>query len=187
MTTYAPNYTPRYRVIYVAAGVQHTMTIRGPRGTNFGGMTSLGSVIHNVFNPCAALLADDFHYVSADIALTDSDVFAPTTVPSSTTGLVAVSDYSPMHKATGTTFSGRAPGSKARLTAYGLFWNLLTVGDDSANGIVTAAEEAAIGNVVTNINGNFCAGSGALALWYSQATVKVNDLLLKKIRRGLIS
>jgi hypothetical protein len=150
-------------------------------------MVSRGSVLQNVFGNLASKLADDFHYVSADVALTDSLTWLPATVPAPTTGLVTLATFSPMHKAVGTTFSGRSADSKARLTAYGIFWDMFTIGDDSQNGIVTAAEDADIGLVATACSANFFSGGGTSAMFYQQATIKVNDDLLKRIRRGIIS
>jgi hypothetical protein len=187
MTTYAPTFTPRYRSVYVAAGVQHTIQIRGPRGENLTQMTDRGSNLYSVFNNLADYLADDFEWISSDVALTDEDTWQPTTNPLAVTGLVDATTFTPIHKITGTTFSGRSPGSRARLTVFGLKWPFLTSGNISENGIVTATELAEVGDAVAICTAHFCAGSGLSAAFYNRVTVKPNDLLLKDVRRGIIS
>jgi hypothetical protein len=150
-------------------------------------MTTRGNSLSTIYGFFDAQLADDFAWISADVALTDSDVFVPATVPAAVTGLSPIADFTPIRKITSATFSGRAEGSKARFSLYGLIWVL---DDDAALGkdfIVTGAEYSAVADAVAEASGQFFAGSGQAASFYNQTTLKVNDFLLRKVRKGLIS
>jgi hypothetical protein len=187
MTTYAPTFTPRYRLKYKAAGIEHTIQARGPRGTTLAGMQTIGHLFSTVFNNLSPQLADDFAYIQADVALTDDEVFNPATLPDPVTGAVAVADFSLLQRVTASTFSGRAPGSKARFSLYGVQWVFAETTEDANDFVVTGVESAGVLGVVTAVNNIFCAGSGVPAAFYNRATIKANDDLIKKVRRGIIS
>lgn len=186
MPTYAPTFTPRYRVKYRAAGIEHTVLCRGPRGANLVDMTTRGNSFSTMFGALTAVLADDFEWISADVALTDEDTWAPTTVPATVTGVAPVANFTIMQRIMSTTFSGRAPGSKARFSLYGFAWTPATLANVAEDFILTGAEIAGIATIVTEASGHFFAGSGQAASFYNRATVKVNDFLLKKARRGIL-
>lgn len=188
MTTYSPDFTPRWKGTYVAAGVQHSIQFRGARGDTFSTMDGYKDRAREIFEAMAGDLADDFAWVKAEIALTDSDVFIPATTPTvSVSGDNAVALYSPMKKISGLTFSGKTPTGRARFTMYGLLY--LSDGPTGlgADGIITPAEAGGITSVVSTAGTYFKGNSGETAVWYNRATYKPNDHLLKLVRRGIIS
>lgn len=187
MTTYAPTFTPRYRVHYRAAGLEHSVQCRGPRGASAVAMTTRGNSFHTIFNDLATRLADDFAWISADVALTDSDLWTPASVPASVTGVIALADFTIAQRITGTTFSGRAAGSKARFTLFGIQWVQATTTEAGNDFVVQGSEDGGVAAAVTEASGQFYAGSGAGALFYNRATIKPNDHLVKLARRGIIS
>lgn len=186
MTSYAPNYTPRIRLKYQAAGIEHTIQMRGARGTTAGGLDAQKGSIRACFNLGAANLADDFAWISAEYALTDSDDWFPTTLPAAVTGAAPIASFSLQHRATHTSFNGRVVGSRAAIYFYGFYWEQ-GVDTSADNGRVTPAEEAFVGDIATELSGQAHAGNGLQAIFHQYANIKVNDHLLKLLRRGTIS
>jgi hypothetical protein len=186
MTSYAPTFTPRYRARYVAAGIIHTIQIRGPRGELAPALMARGSSLGTCFSTAATVLAEDFAWISADIALTDSDVWYPADLPSAAVGTIALTSFAPRHKITPTTFSGRAAGSRARISMYGLFWVDDPHGAEGNNFIITPDENAIISAIATEASGHFRANSGMPATFYNRATIKPNDHLVKRVRQGIV-
>lgn len=186
MTTYAPNFTPRMRVKYLAAGVEHTIQMRSSRGASSVTVDASKEEISNIFQLFEPLLAEDFAFLSAEYALTDSDVFIPTSLPTAVTGEQLLTDFSLQQRATSTGFIGRSAGSRAAIFFYGIWWED-GVGTPRDNGRVTTVENTAIGSAAANLSTNAKAGSGGDAVFYTYANIKVNDHILKLIRRGAIS
>jgi hypothetical protein len=188
MTTFAPTYTSRWRGKYVAGGIQHTLQLRGERGATYATMDGYKDRAREIFADLAAYLYDDFAWIQADIALTDTEEFGPGTLPTVTVpGTVDGTVLSAVQRIKGLTFSGRATGSRGRFTMFGLHFADLADGSLGGDGVIRPSEVAGIGAVVTTANTYFHAGSGALAGWHNQATYKENDHLLKLVRRGTIS
>ena len=188
MTTYAPNFTPRFKLCYIAGGMQHTIQVRGPRGTDLAGMTAYGPILRSVFMVFVAAMYTDLLFTSAEVALTDDDVFIPVAVPTQPTGMaVDPADFSAMTRAQALTFTGKAPGSRARFSLYGVAIADEASGTTGGDGKVTSTENAGIATVAGIASGAFKAGSGANAAFPNVATYKVNDHLLKLIRKGTIS
>jgi hypothetical protein len=186
MTTYAPNFTPRYRARYLAAGIEHTIQIRGARGESAVDISSRRSDLHDIFAAAATTLADDFQWLSADYALTDSDVFIPAVMPTAVTGLYDVADFNIQQRCVSTGFVGRAAGSRSAIYLYGIWWAVAT-GAAAENGRVTPAEWAPVTTIKASLDTAGHAGSGALAVWHDYANTKLNDHLLKLVRRGIIA
>lgn len=187
MTTYAPNFTPRYRAKYVAAGVEHTIQIRGPRGETGPAIQARGSSLGTCYSTAATVLASDFAWISAEYALTDSEIWIPCDLPPGATGTISPTSFTPRDKITPTIFSGRAPGSRARFGMYGLFWNEDSHGGEANNFIITPGENAIISAIATEATGHFRANSGAVAVFYNRATIKPNDHWVKRVRQGIVS
>jgi len=188
VTTYAPNFTPRYKVGYVAGGITHTIQVRGARGDTFSATEGKRLYVAQIFNALAAGLYSDFAWTDASVALTDDDVFAPAAVPATTpTGAVDPGTVSAYQRIHGLTFTGRAPGSKARFTMYGVLLGMITEGDEGGNGVISSDEIAGIGTIAAIATDQFKADSGANAIFPLRATYKVNDHLLKLVRKGTIS
>lgn len=186
MTTYAPNFTPRTRVKYVAAGIEHTIQMRSPRGTGSGVVSGKAEIISDLFDLFSDILADDFAWVSAEYALTDSDVFIPFATPTVVSGTVDPTTFSLHQRVTSTNFNGKAAGSRAAVYMYGLFWSRDS-GTPADNGRVTPAENADVGTAAGILSSNAVAGSGDGAFFHNYANIKVNDHLLKLLRRGTIA
>lgn len=188
MTTFAPTFTPRYKATYVAAGVQHSLTVRGPRGSLFASMEANRIYIGQCFDALAATMAVDLAWISAAVALTDSDVFTPAlTPPVTTAGTIAVNLYTATQKITALTWSGKSIGGKSRFSIFGCRFLQDAVGTAAANGVITLAEFAAVGTIKGIADVRFGASDGNTAVYRSVATIKPNDHLLKLVRRGTIT
>jgi hypothetical protein len=185
VTSYAPNYTPRARLKYLAAGIEHTIMMRSARGATAPLDSQIGS-IRECFNLMASRLADDFAWISSEYALTDSDDFFPRGLPTAVTGTLAVADFSLHQRCMHTNFNGRVVGSRAALYFYGVWWEH-GPGTEADNGRATPTEWAAVGSVATELSGQAHAGNGLQAIFHQYANIKVNDHLLKLLRRGTIS
>ena len=191
MTSYAPTFTPRLRCHYIAWGIPHTIQARVPRGTSTASLLDRRGAISALFSIWADDLADDFAFTSAEYAEQDSDLFTPADPPVIVSGAVALADVRPTQRILSTTFSGRAPGSKARVSLYGIRWNFMDTPTGPAafddDTIVTADEDSRIADSVAQLTTQLYAGSGQATVWYARATLKINDFLLKRVRRGLIT
>lgn len=187
MTTYAPTFTPRLRVKYTCGRIAHSIQVRGPRGASLSVMGGLVDPVANCFVALATYLFNDFAWVSAEVALTDSESFAP--VPTSgiiPVGGVVLATQSAMQRIRGLTISGRAPGSRSRFTMFGLVFAESSTTDIGADGVITGAEVAGVTTIKGIADTYFKANSGASAIWYNRGTYKRNDHLLKLVRRGTI-
>lgn len=188
MPSFAPNFTPRYRVHYLAGGIVHSMQVRHARGSNFSDTEALREQVRLCFNDLASTLYDDFAWISAEVALTDDDVFAPAAVPASTpAGAVDGTTFSPKQRIHGLTFSGRAAGSRSRFTMFGIAFAGQASATEGGDGKITAAESAPIGTIAARASIYFHANSGSSAVFPTVATYKENDHLLKLVRRGIIA
>lgn len=186
MTTYAPNFTPRVKVKYQACGIEHTIQFRKQRGATASDMTGVRDQIRALFNIWVAALADDFTFLEADYALTDSDDFISMALPTAIVGLVAAGDYALQQRVTHTNFNGKAAGSRASVFLYGILWEQ-GLGTDADNGRTLPGEDARVTTSVTLLSSHLFAGSGAVASPHNYANIKVNDRLLKLLRTGAIS
>jgi hypothetical protein len=187
MTSYASNFTPRYKATYLAGGIQHTIQVREARGASFATVEARRGDLHDIFNALASGLYDDFAWLSAEVALTDDDVFAPALTPTSVTGVIDGGTISAYKRCHGLTFTGRAAGSRGKFTMFGILLGTDQNTDEGANGVITAAEIAGVGTIAGIASAHFHAGSGALAVYPNAATYKVNDLLLRRVRKGTIT
>ena len=191
MTTYAPNFTGRYRAHYKACGIDHTIQLRKASGATFASVLLLAATVQAIFNDMAALLCDDFEFISADAAEEGSDIFEPATAPEAVTGTVAVADYTPFQKVTHTRFGGRAKTSRVSVEMYGIFWQYANIEADAGvipyDGVVTAAELPAVATVAGHLNSQAFANSGEATVWRPRALVKVNDFWLRAVRSGGIT
>jgi len=191
MTTYAPNYTGRYRAHYVAAGIQHTAELRKNRGASPGAVTLLAGTLHDAFAAWVSDLPTDFTWLSAEQADEDSDLFYPAPVPVAIAGVRNPNTYTPMQKIVSTRFAARALGSRSSLSIYGIWWQFTDVLDDANtfayNGIILPSEDGRVATTAAALNTQAFANSGGPTTWYSRATTKINDYWLRQLRRGVIS
>jgi hypothetical protein len=151
-------------------------------------MDGLRDRARELFDSLQTVLCEDLEWIEASIALTDSDVFEPATLPTVVTaGAIDPATLGPREKIRGLTFSGKGAQGRGRFTLFG------AVFDDTGNsgvgidGIITPAEYAGIGGVVTTANTYLHSAGGSLATWHNRATYKENDHLLALVRRGIIS
>lgn len=188
MTTYAPNFTPRYKLRYRAGGIEHTIQVRSERGATFAATENLKDTIRACYQAVVARAYNDFVFLSAEIALTDSDVFSPAAIPLGLVGHVAdPALFSAVARIRGLTFSGRAPGSRARFTMFGLAFSTDGPTALGGDGTILPAEEAGITTIANTATAAFRSGSGAGAIFPARGTYKVNDHLLRLVRKGVIS
>jgi hypothetical protein len=189
MPTFAPNVTPRYKVSYQAVGRVHSLLFRGARGLSFGDMETLGATAANaMFNPTLGVLVDDFSFLDAAVALTDSDIFLPAALPTAEVGTADIADYSKQDSITHVTFAGRgAGGAKVNWHLFGITLNPDVLPPEVENDFkITSAEWGVIANVYTVL----AAQTGLRAIdntaitYKSYALVKVNDHWLRKVRQG---
>jgi hypothetical protein len=187
MTTYAPTFTPRLRVKYKAGGISHSIQVRGPRGASLATMGGLVDPVANCFVALATYLFSDFAWISAEVALTDAESFAPVAVSGIIpVGGVTLATQSAIQRIRGLTISGRAPGSRSRFTIFGVVFAESASTDIGADGVSSGAEVAGLVTIAGIANTYFKANSGDNAIWYTRGTYKRNDHLLKLVRRGTI-
>lgn len=189
MTTFAPTFSPRWKGTYVAAGIEHTIQVRAGRGSSFSDMNAFAGIVNTVWNAMISVLASDFAWVQAEIALTDSDVFIPATTPSplDDPGGADPSLFSPQARAYGLTFTGKSASARARFTLFGILLPTQAAAAIGGDGLITPAEVAAVSTVVGIASTSFRAADGSTAAFHNRGTYKCNDHLLKLIRRGTIS
>lgn len=187
MTTYAPTFTPRVKCHYRAAGIAHTCTVRGERGDSTSVMEARSRNLQEIFTLAAPVLSDDFEWTAVEIALTDSDSFFPATMLDPVTGTIDFGAIARRYAIVGTTFSGRGFAGKSRFTMYGLYWIQAATPQPGNDFVVTGAENAIITDIAANASAHFRDSSGGACSFYNQATIKENDQLVKKMRRGLIT
>lgn len=191
MADFAPNVTFRYRLKYRAVARTHTVMVRAARGTLASpGAAQCATYIRAVFSALAAMLPADLAFISADYSLTDSDLFFPAAVPAAVTGANALTLYSKQDSITHCTFSGRgALGSKVSVKIYGVALNPDALPVNIASDfLILSSEQVEIANAIAALNtgsGVIVAIDNSVPAYYAQATVKVNDYWLKKVRQGL--
>lgn len=187
MTTYAPNWTPRYKASYSVVGLIHSITLRAPRGTDAAGTIALADVAHDFFDAMAASLASNFAWIEASYALTDSDVFIPTDVPATVTGANNPADFSLMQKISPLVFSGRSASGRARVSAYGVSLGPLGISGDPLDFQILSAEDAGVAAAIAVLQAGAVGAAGEVTTWHLKATQKPNDRLVRKVRQGTIS
>ena len=191
MPDFAPNVTGRYKLHYRVVGRSHTIQVRVARGAIFADIVNNSRVyLLALFTALASNLCDDLSFVSAEAALTDSDLFFPAATPTAVAGAIALAGYSGQDSISHLTFSGRgAFGSKTNVKVYGWQANPDTLPLNQASDFVLlATESAAISSAIGALNGG---GASIVAIdnspptYHNRATLKVNDFWLRRLRQGL--
>ena len=192
MPDFAPNVTARYRLHYNAIGRVHTTQCRGTRGIDVSTLQADGAAyLRAVFVALAAIMSDDLSFISAEYALTDSDLFFPATVPAAVVGGVSAALMSKQDSISHLTFSGRgAGGSKVNQKIYGVGFAPDTLPANIASDFVLLSSEnanisAAVAAFNTSPSGRVVAIDNTVPTYHARATLKVNDFWLRKVRRGL--
>lgn len=191
MPTFADNYTFRVRGSYVAAGVQHKMKVRGNSVIN--GETAAetyANALNDYISNFEANLWTDWSWLGWEYADPNSDIwipFNPVLVGGDPTGVINPASYTAVKKAYGLTHSGRVAGSRARLYWFGAAVLDEAVGAVGGNGVISVGEFAGLAASTTLATDTFRGGNGQPAIFYERLTVKVNDDVLKLVRRGTIT
>lgn len=184
MTTWAPDYTLRYKLRYLAGGYTHDMVVRGTSIGTAADLADMAADIETAFAAIEGNLFEDFTFQAASYALPNSNVFVPTTIiPTSPTGAIAVADYSARVKASAVAMSGRSATAKARIYFFGFVVTDQADGTPGGDGVVTGTEVVPILGFRA-LAANFAnAADGSTATYYPRFTIKVNDRWLRFIRR----
>lgn len=190
MTDYAPDFTPRYRVEYVSAGLTHHMMLRGFRGESLAATDSRArNAIHDALAPLVAYLPSDFAFVSAEVIPQDSNVSSPGNLPGAITGTVDPADMSAEDKIRTLGWVGRSASTPMRLFVFGFTIDTdVTPADFKTDFRITAAELAAVSNSIAGLNAaGVPANNNLPGTWKSYVNLKVNDEWLKKVRKGSVT
>ena len=187
MTTYAPDWTPRWKGSYSVLSAVHSLQLRAPRGTDAAGTQALADVAHDFVAALAASLTSDFAWIEASYALTDSDFFIPTDVPAPVTGGNDPVDFSLMQKISPLIFSGRSASGRARVSIYGVSLGPLGISGDPLDFQILASEDASVAAAIAVLQAGAVGAAGEVTVWHMKATQKPNDRLVKRARQGLIS
>lgn len=189
MTDYAPDFTLRYKATYIAAGFQHNMVVRGP--TTPGDVTTavndLRIAVGAYFNELAASLWDDFTFLAGAFAVAGSNVFLPTASPPAVTGAGGAHTVrSARLRASACTMAGRGtPTGSGRLYFFGPALADFTQTDPAGDGVISVANLAGITGAKAVADAAFYSSSGEAMVFYPRLTVKVNDNLLRLVRRTI--
>ena len=191
MADFSPDYTPRYKMVYRAAGVQHNFGLRFARGTaNSAVLTNGRTIINALFGAFTSTrLAADFDYIAEYFAEQDSNVFQSSGfLPTPPAGTAVVADFTPAAKVTSWSISGKSSESKTRVVMYGLQSNPYDTAANEAKLYVLSSEETELATAIAALNaGSSCGGDGTEAVYYPRANVDLNDFLKRAVRRGIIS
>lgn len=191
MPTYADNYTFRVRGQYIAAGVTHKMKCRGTvsdEGATTG--QALANQMNNYVQSFESQLWDDWEWLGWEYANPDSDIwvpFLPVLSGGAVTGTINPASFSAEVHVKAVTHSGRAAGSKARVYWYGPVVASESTGAAGGDGVLLPAELTGLSGATGIANGAFHGGNGNQGIFYDRMTYKVNDDLLKLVRRGILS
>ena len=189
MTDYAPDYTFRYKVRYLAGGFQHDMVVRGPLVVVDPATQNqlLADVLSGYFVNLQTVLYNDFEFQTASYAVAGSNVFIPTTiVPISPVGVVSVANSAARQRASACTHAGRGIGSgSGRLYFFGLAMPDSAAGDPAADGVISVTNLPGLATATGIADGTFKSSSGAAMAFYPRLTIKVNDAMLRIVRRTI--
>lgn len=187
MPDFSPDYTFRYKVKYVAAGITHDFVVRSGILTS-GGETEAGDLANAVGQYFAAIesqLVADFEFLVASWAYAGSNIFVPTdAIPAQPTGVIAVNTLSGRRRATAFNMAGRGSGEgSCRLYFFGLAFSDSAPGDAGSNAVIDVEDFPAVADAKAIADASFRASDGQSGIYYPRFTTKVNDRTLRLIRR----
>lgn len=184
MADYASNFTFRYRTDYRSRGDRHSFTLRFSRGTTVGVIASITSMITGFLGIMAPMLDQSWAVLGAAYALTDSDIFLPTTPPTSpdvSTNGTTVTDELRAFQAR---FEGRGVnGPRANFSIYG-FSDDIEAGP-AVKFRLLPADSTAISDTIDALrflDPPPVAIDGSTVVWYPYINVKDNDHYVHKLR-----
>lgn len=187
MPDFAPDFTPRYRVRYISAGINHVAMLRGYRGEPSADTSNRArTVLAGVFDTFESVLPDDFAWLSAEYIPEDTNIGSPDAVPATVVGLADAALFSTQDRISSLGFVGRSASTPVRLFMFGV-----QVTPDVASPStlddwrLTSAESAGVAAAVALLNSSAIpANNNMPASWALYANLKVNDYWLKRARRG---
>lgn len=188
MPAFAPNWTGRLKVSYVAASAVHSQTWRYPGPSSGSGVTDLIAVIAAYYGALEAALWDDFTVNAVTVADLDSSIFLPIVNPfTELVGTVDSVAREPDDKADAVTFIGRSTGGHPwKISQYGLDVINMETGS-TRNFRILAAENVYVSNAVAALQagaGTVLANDANSVEFYNYANYKPNNRWVKKVRRG---
>lgn len=189
MPDFAPDFTPRYRVQYVSAGLTHWIMLRGFRDESESATgVRVRDALFDTIAPMAAFLCDDFEWISAEYIPQDTNIGVPDSLPAAITGTVAISTMSREDKIRSIGYVGRSGSTPMRLFVFGCQFQT----DDLPEGVeakfrISAADLSNVATSIAALDGAGCpANNNFPGHYHNYVNLKVNDHLLKFVRRGLI-
>jgi len=177
MPDYAPNYTARYKLIYTAAGVQHSLGLRFP-AANAQSLVVAAAVqtLNEIFAACASRMFTDFTPIDAEYSAANSSFFVPVGIDDIVVAGTVAAGITPMDEIVMTTWAGRSVGGhKGKFVMFGIYWGVTDPDfDDFA---VTVTEMPFVGTVANSLRDSTVVMNDNLdaAFWRSRATIKVSD------------
>jgi hypothetical protein len=177
MADFAPNYTARYKLIYTAAGLQHSCGLRFPASMAQTAVVAAAvQTLNEIFAACAGRLFTDFTLVDAEYSAANSTFFVPVGVDDLVVAGTVNAGINPMDEIVSTTWSGRSIGGhKGKFVLFGIHWAVTEAAFDDF--VVTATEQAFIGTVANSLRDNSVVMNDNLdaAFWRQRATIKPSD------------
>lgn len=119
MTTYAPNFTARYRLRYSVGNARHSLTLRmiGNPATVYDGMIVK---IEDVFDAIAGIMYTDWRLEDAEFAEQGSDTFVPAEAPNIPAGTVSTVGRTVANSAVYLTIGGKSTlNNSTKMFIYG--------------------------------------------------------------------
>lgn len=190
MATYADNYTFRIRGRYIAAGIAHVMKTRVPSVLGTLPLAEFhADAMNDYVSNFNSVIWADWAWTGWEYAVRDSDVWVPfaPVLTATIAGTQVVAGASAMQKITAVSHQGRAAGSRARVYWWGPRRSTDLAAEEGGDGVLTSAEASGLAASTTLASDRFAAGNGASAIFYERLTYKVNDYLLRLVRRGIIT
>lgn len=191
MTTHAPDFTARLVVKYQSAGLNHSNTFRCARGTSIGsGIGLMSAAAQAFYNSLASLLPVGFNVTDQIYYAQDSSVGSPqgTAGFAQPTGVKLIADYTPMMRATETTFIGTGGSAPYHLGVFGVFWDPSDVTGPAANGRAGVGESTVVEDAYAALaaHGSITSIVGVGIAWKTYATIKPNDYWVRQVRKLFI-
>jgi hypothetical protein len=185
---YAPNYTPRLRVRYKAAGRIHTQTWRFVGTGATPDITAAIAAVNNYYSAISPSMLSDWTLVGAAAAGRDSNIFVPVTGVVFGTGPTPFDPADRAVTALALSFVGRTVlGLRAVVYQYGTAFSDIGVAGVGNDFRIYAAEDSNIANAITALQGagaTLCGNDGDAISWYPYVNLKVNDYWLHRVRSG---
>lgn len=184
MADYAANYTWRYVTEYRSRTDRHTFTLRLARGSTLADLITTRTLVTDFLAALAPDLDNTWAVLGATYAEEDSDIFLPTTAPTSPTVSGNGTDTTFQARSLQARIEGRGlAGSKGGFTIFGLLYDISQTGVSDFR--VSAAEEAAWDAAYAELIGTsapIVAIDNSSMQWRNYLNVKHNDHYVNKLR-----